>query len=157
RTAIQRAVPGAEPWLVSESVSRANSRLTQMDRMANLALILTLVVAGCGLAVAVAGGIIERKRPFALLRLAGMHLSELRRVALLEAAAPLLLIALASAVLGLGVSALIVDMAGGMSWQLPAAGYWLSLAGGLVVALGVAAATLPLLGRMTAPSAVRFE
>lgn len=157
RTAIQRAVPGAEPWLVSESVSRANSRLAQMDRLANLALALTLVVAGCGLAVAVAGGIIERKRPFALLRLAGMHLSELRRVAILEAAAPLLLIALASAVLGLAVSALIVQVAGDMTWKAPGAGYWLSLAGGLSVSLGVAAATLPLLGRTTAPSAVRFE
>jgi hypothetical protein len=34
---------------------------------------------------------------------------------------------------------------------------WFSLADGLVTALGVAAATLSLLGRTTAPSAVRFE
>jgi hypothetical protein len=86
-----------------------------------------------------------------------MHLAELRRVALLEAAAPLLLIALASALLGLATSGVIVGLAGGMPWRPPAVGYWLSLAGGLAVALGVAAATLPLLGRATAPSAVRFE
>lgn len=157
RTAIQRTVPGAESWLVSETVARANSRLTQLDRMADLALAVTLIVAGCGLAVAVAGGIIERKRPFALLRLAGMHLAELRRVALLEAAAPLLLIAVASAVLGLSVSALIVLIAGDVTWAPPSIGYWVSLAGGLTVAVAVAAATLPLLGRATAPSAVRFE
>jgi predicted lysophospholipase L1 biosynthesis ABC-type transport system permease subunit len=158
RTAIQRAVPGAVPRLGSEAATEASSRLTQVSRMVNLALTVTLVIAGCGLAVAVAGGIIERKRPFALLRLSGMHLAELRRVALLEAAAPLLLIALASALLGLATSGVIVGLAGGgMPWRPPPVGYWLSLAGGLAVALGVAAATLPLLGRATAPSAVRFE
>ncbi|HET6775732.1 MAG TPA: hypothetical protein VFH36_20640, partial [Acidimicrobiales bacterium] len=62
------------------------------------------------------------------------------------------------ALLGLATSGVIVGLAGGgMPWRPPAVGYWLSLAGGLAVALGVAAATLPLLGRATAPSAVRFE
>jgi hypothetical protein len=74
-----------------------------------------------------------------------------------EAAAPLLLIALASALLGLGVSATIVPLAGEAAWTLPSPWYWLSLTGGLALALGVAAAALPLLGRVTEPSAVRFE
>jgi hypothetical protein len=157
RTAMEHAVPGSDPWLGSEASVRDNSRILQLQRLANLALILSLVIAGCGLAVAVAGGIIERKRPFALLRLSGMRLAELQRVAMLEAAAPLVLIALASAVLGLGVSAVIVTVAGQIAWRLPTLGYWLSLAGGLSVALAVAAASLPLLARTTAPSAVRFE
>jgi hypothetical protein len=157
RTAIQRAVPGATPWLGAEADREANRQLIQLNRLTNLALALTLTIAGCSLAVAVAAGIIERKRPFALLRVAGMHLSELQRTALLEAAAPLLLIALASAMLGLGTSAVIVGVAGGVPWKMPTVGYWLSLTGGLVVALGVTAAALPLLGRTSAPSTVRFE
>jgi hypothetical protein len=158
RTAIQRALPGAMPRLGAEADAEANRKLVQLNRLANLALAVTLTIAGCSLAVAVAAGIIERKRPFSLLRLAGMHLAELRRAALLEAAAPLLLIALASAVLGLGTSAVIVGLtAGGVAWQPPSVGYWVSLAGGLALALGVAAAALPLLGRTTAPSTVRFE
>jgi hypothetical protein len=157
RTAIQHAVPGATPWLEAEADRDANRRLIQLNRLTNLALALTLTIAGCSLAVAVAAGIIERKRPFALLRVAGMHLSELQRTALLEAAAPLLLIALASAMLGLGTSAVIVGLAGGIPWKMPTVGYWLSLTGGLVVALGVVAAALPLLGRTSTPSAVRFE
>src|SRR4029453_6350544 len=131
--------------------------LIQLNRAANLALAVTLTIAGCSVAVAVAAGIIERKRPFALLRLRGMHLAELQRTALLEAAAPLVLIASASALLGLGTSAVIVSLAGGIPWKPPTLGYWLSLAGGLTVALGVAAGALPLLRRTTAPSAVRFE
>jgi hypothetical protein len=86
-----------------------------------------------------------------------MHLAELQRVAMLEAAAPLVLIALASAVLGLAVAALILQVAGGIPWKAPTVGYWASLAGGLTVALAVAGASLPLLGRATVPSEVRFE
>jgi FtsX-like permease family len=157
RTAIQRTVPGAATWLGAEQQQEGNRRMRQLERLANLALAITLVIAGCGLAVAVAAGIIERKRPFALLRLSGVHLGELQRVAFVEAAAPLLLIAGASAVLGLATSAVIVTIAGGASWVPPDPGYWLSLVGGLVLSLGVAAASLPLLGPTTAPSAVRFE
>jgi hypothetical protein len=157
RTAIQRSIPGAAPFLAAETEAESNRQLVQLNRLTNIALAVTLAIAGCSLAVAVAAGIIERKRPFALLRLSGMQLAELRRVALLEAAAPLLLIAVASAVLGLATSAVIVMLAGGIPWTPPTIGYWGSLAGGLVVALGVAAAALPLLGRTTAPSAVRFE
>ena len=97
------------------------------------------------------------ERPFALLRLSGMHLDELRRVALLEAAAPLLLIALASAALGLATAAVIAGVAGGIPWYPPSVGYWVALAGGLALALAVSAAALPLLARTTAPSATRFE
>jgi hypothetical protein len=157
RTALTRALPGTTTTLGSEVDARRNSRLTQLDHLADIALTASLLVAGCSLAVAVAGGIVERKRPFALLRLSGMHLRELQRVALLEAAAPLLLIALASALLGLAVSAVIVPLAADAPWALPTIGYWASLAGGLGVAVGIAAAALPLLGPTTAPSAVRFE
>lgn len=159
RTAIARAAPGTVPLLGAELDAAAARQLVQLNRLANLALAVTLTIAGCSLAVAVAAGIIERKRPFALLRLAGMHLAELQRTALLEAGGPLVLIALASAVLGLATSAVIVGVAaGGMAlWEPPTAGYWLSLAGGLTLALAVAAAALPLLRRTTAPSAARFE
>jgi predicted lysophospholipase L1 biosynthesis ABC-type transport system permease subunit len=157
RTAVQRKLPATTPWLGAELEADSNRQLIQLNRLANLALAITLSIAGCSLAVAVAAGIIERKRPFALLRLSGMQLGELQRTALLEAAAPLVLIAVASAVLGLATSAIVVGIAGGIPWKLPTIGYWGSLAGGLTVALGVTAATLPLLGRVTAPSAVRFE
>lgn len=157
RTAIVHALPGAVPRLGAEQDAEADRELVQLNRLVNLALALTLTIAGCSLAVAVAAGIIERKRPFSLLRLAGMRLAELQRTAMIEAAAPLLLIALASAVLGLATSAVIVGVGGGIVWELPSIGYWVGLGAGLALALGVAAVTLPLLGRTTAPSTVRFE
>jgi hypothetical protein len=157
RTAIVRALPGAIPQLGAEQDAEADRKIVQLNRVVNLALGLTLAIAGCSLAVAVAAGIIERKRPFSLLRLAGMRLAELQRTALIEAAAPLLLVALASAGLGLATSAVIVGIGGGIVWELPSIGYWVGLGAGLALALAVAAATLPLLGRTTAPSTARFE
>jgi hypothetical protein len=157
RTRIQRLVPASDTWLGSEIVARDNVRVDELGRAGDLALAISLFIAGCSLAVAVAGGIVERKRPFALLRLAGMRIGELRQVALAEAVAPLLLIASASAALGLAASAAIVDIAGHADWALPSVGYWASLVAGIVLAIGVAAVTLPLLDRATAPSVVRFE
>ncbi len=157
RTAIQQTVPGTTTWLGAEQTDQSNRRLGQIERLTQIALAIVLVVAGCSLAVAVAGGIIERARPFGLLRLSGVRIGELRQVAMLEAAAPLLLMASASAALGLSASAAMVALTGNISWTPPTAGYWISLAGGLAAALAIAAATLPLLDRATSPDAVRFE
>jgi hypothetical protein len=105
-----------------------------------------------------AGTILERKRPFALLRLAGTRLSDLRRVVLAEAAAPLLVVAAASVGLGLLVACLALAAGGATrDFALPGPSYWLALVGGLGVALGVVLATLPLLNRLTALDSARFE
>ena len=50
---------------------------------------LTLIVAGCSLAVSVAGSMLDRKRPFTLLRLSGTPVKTLTRAVLLESLAPL--------------------------------------------------------------------
>ena len=56
---------------------------------APIVIIVSLVSAGCGLAVSIVGGLTERRRPFSLLRLAGVPLGLLRRVVLLESLVPL--------------------------------------------------------------------
>jgi hypothetical protein len=129
-----------------------------MQRVSNIGLSGTLVIAGCSLAVAVAGAIVERKQPFALLRLTGTRLSDLRRIVLAEAAAPLLTVATASVALGLGVAVLILATGGGdQQFAMPGLNYWLALVGGIGVALLVVLATLPLLNRLTALDSARFE
>ena len=128
------------------------------ERVSNIALAVTLVIAGCSLAVAVAGAIVERRRSFAQLRLAGTRLSDLRRVVMAEAAAPLLMVAGASVALGLAVARLVLAASGGgQPFVVPGAGYWVALAGGLALALLVVLGTLPLLSRLTALDSARFE
>jgi cell division protein FtsX len=158
RTQLERDLPGSRAVTQADldAEDQATARTTQ--RVSDIALAVTLVIAGCSLAVAVAGSIVERRQPFALLRLAGTRLPDLRRVVLVEAAAPLLMVAVATAGLGLAVTA--VALAADSTappFTLPSFGYWMSLAGGLAVALGVVAATLPLLSRLTSPESVRFE
>jgi predicted lysophospholipase L1 biosynthesis ABC-type transport system permease subunit len=130
---------------------------SHLSPLADLAMLVILLLAGCSLAVAVSGSLVERRQPFALLRLAGMQVSELRRIVLIEAAAPLVLVATVSAGLGLAASAAIVALAGA-AYHPPPWPYFAALAAGLAAAVAVAvASTLPLLGRLTLLRAARFE
>ena len=70
-------------------------------RLANVVVLASLVLAGLSLAVNVAGGLAERRRPFSVLRLTGVPLSMLRRVVALESATPLLTAALVAVGAGL--------------------------------------------------------
>lgn len=161
RTRLQAGVPGSQAVTRADIDADSQRELRTVQRVSNLGLAVTLVIAGCSLAVAVAGAIVERKQPFALLRLTGVRLAELRRMVLAEAAAPLLVVAAASAGLGLAVAALVLAAGnsggGGRPFVLPGLDYWLALAGGLAVAMGVVLATLPLLDRLTALDSARFE
>lgn len=158
RTLLQNAVPGT-PALTGRDIEADRQReVRTMQRVSDIGLSVTLVIAGCSLAVAVAGAIVERQQPFTLLRLAGTRLSDLRRMVLAEAAAPLLMVAAASVGLGLAVAALVLATANGnQQFVLPGLGYWVGLVGGLGVALLVVLATLPLLNRLTSLDSARFE
>lgn len=159
RTELERGIPGTAAMTGADLDAETQGEFRTMQRVSNIALSITLVIAGCSLAVAVAGAIVERKQPFALLRLTGTRLSDLRRMVLAEAAAPLLMVAAASVGLGLLVSALVVATGsrGNLPFVLPGLGYWLSLAGGLTLALLVVLATMPLLTRLTNLDSARFE
>ena len=130
-----------------------------LQRLVDVAIGITLLVAGCSLAIAVAGGLVERRRPFGLLRVAGLPLSVLDKVVLLESAAPLVAVAAISAIAGFGVAAsLIVAVAShGTVVKLPGDAFYLTIGIGLVTALFIVGATLPLLNRMTQPENARFE
>ena len=124
------------------------------------AVALTLIVAGCSLAVAVGGGLVDRKRPFTLLRVSGTQVGVLSRVVLLEAAVPL-----AGRHRGGGRDRL-RDVGPGVrparagrhrDPAARAATTTRSWASAWPIAFGVITVTLPLLRRMTAPGNVRFE
>lgn len=158
RTRLEVALPGTAAITGSDFSADQNWQVHNIAQMSNVALLLTLLIAGCSLSVSVAGGLVERKRPFALLRLAGMPLRQLHRVVLAEAAAPLLVVAAVSAALGFAVDAILLAAIGNdTTFRLPTIGYWAALAGGLAFALVVVGATLPLLDRLTSLETARFE
>jgi hypothetical protein len=125
--------------------------------MTDVVVLASLVIAGCSLAVSVTAGVSERKRPFSLLRLTGVSLGMLRRVVALEAAIPLLVIALVSTGAGFLASELFLRSELGLSLRPPGAAYYAVVLAGLVISLGVIGSTLPLLERITGPETARNE
>jgi hypothetical protein len=130
-----------------------------LERLVYLAVALTLLVAGCSLAVVAGGGLVERKRPFTLMRVSGTPLATLYRVVLTEALLPLIAATLAAAGIAYGISVLTVKKMAPAGTPTPVLGhvYYLTMGAGLVASVLVILVTLPLLGRITGPGTVRFE
>jgi len=154
--------PGAAatpPRTFGEAVAIRSARVEVMQRLIYFAVTLTILVAGCSLAVSIGGGLVDRKRPFTLLRVGGTPLGTLYRVVLLEAILPLVGGAVAAAALAYGMSVLAILRIAPAGTPLPplAGTYYATIGIGLALALAVIAITLPLLGRMTTPASARFE
>ena len=156
------AGPGAAatpPRTYGEAVAIRSRRAEAAQRLFDLAVTLTVVVAGCSLAVSVGGGLVDRKRSFTLLRVGGTPLGTLSRVVLLEAVLPLAAAVVAAAGIAYGMSVLAVLRLAPPGTPVPALNgtYWATMGAGLALALAAICVTLPLLGRMTTPASVRFE
>jgi hypothetical protein len=126
-------------------------------QLANVVVVAGLVIAGCSLAAGVAGGLSDRKRPFSMLRLAGAPLGLLRRVVVLESSVPLLTAAAVAVGAGLVAAHLFLTAQMDDALEPPGLSFYLTVAAGLAVSLGIIAATMPLLRRMTGPAAARSE
>ena len=96
------------PRTFGETLQIRTARAALAANLAYAMVALTLVVAGCSLAVAVGGGLVDRKRPFTLLRVSGTQAGVLSRVVLLEAAVPLLAATILAAAIAYGTSVLAV-------------------------------------------------
>jgi hypothetical protein len=131
----------------------------EIQRVVTLVAALTMLIAGSSLAVAVASGLVERKRPFTLLRVSGTTTGVLYRTVLLETVLPLLTATLVAFGVGLLLAYPIARALAPSRHAavLPGAGYYLVLGAGLAVALALIGACLPILGRLTATRNVRFE
>jgi predicted lysophospholipase L1 biosynthesis ABC-type transport system permease subunit len=145
------------PSSIGDLVASSNSKDSAYQQLANVVILVSLPIAGCTLAAAVAAGLADRKRPFSLLRLTGARLATLRRVVALESAVPLLAVAAVAIGTGFGAAAMFAAEAQQHSMVAPGAAYYLLTAGGILVSLGIIAATFPLLARITGPEAARNE
>jgi hypothetical protein len=160
RTVLERQYPETlayAPETVAEVKTRGSRELDDYRRLANVVLLASLPIAGCSLAVSVAGGLAERRRPFSLLRLTGVPLALLRRVVSLETAVPLLASVVVSVAAGLGAAGLFLKAQLHQTLQAPTAQYFLFVSGGIVTSLAIVASTLPLLARITGPDTARNE
>jgi hypothetical protein len=154
-----RAYPTAvnAPSTIGDLVAQDNSKNNDYQQLANVVILISLPIAGCTLATGIAAGLADRKRPFSLLRLTGARLATLRRVVALEGAVPLLSVAAVAIGTGFAGAAMFATEAQQHPMVAPGAAYYLLTAAGIIVSLGIIAATFPLLARITGPEVARNE
>ena len=160
RTVLENAYPtgtGSPPQTLGEDTATDNAGDNAFQQLADVVILTSLTIAGCTLAVSVAGGLADRKRPFSLLRLTGARLAMLRHVIILESAVPLLAVAAVAIGTGFGASAMYATMEMKLSLVSPGTAYYVLIAAGIVLALGLILATFPLLRRITGPETARSE
>jgi hypothetical protein len=158
RTTLQLAHPMLySPYSDVEFQAEAARVYEGWKRLANVVTLASLAIAGCSLAVSVAGGLSERKRPFSMLRLTGVSLGTLRRVVALESVTPLLIASVVALGAGLLAAHLFLTAQMELSLSPPAISFYVIVVGGLAAALAVIASTMPLLRRITGPEAARNE
>jgi hypothetical protein len=154
RTLAATAVPSARTETDGELAARTADEFAWVDGVLPPAMAFVLLVAACSLTVATVSGLMERRRPFALLRASGVRLGELRRVALLETGLPLVITTLG----GMGTAMLVMYMiTPSGEWGLPGARFLAGLGLALVAALAVSSLALPLLDVATRHDSARFE
>jgi FtsX-like permease family len=142
---------------LSDIVAQDHSQNSDYQQLANVVILISLPIAGCTLAAGIAAGLADRKRPFSMLRLTGARLATLRRVVALEGAVPLLSVAAVAIGTGFAGAAMFATEAQQHPMVAPGAAYYLLTAAGIIVSLGIIAATFPLLARITGPEIARNE
>jgi hypothetical protein len=152
------AYPGAgTPFTIGDIIAQHNSKDNDYQQLANVVILVSLPIAGCTLAAGIAGGLADRKRPFSLLRLTGARLATLRRVVALEGAVPLLSAAAVAIGAGFAGADMFASEAQNHPMVVPGLAYYLLTVGGIIVSLGIIAATFPLLARITGPEVARND
>jgi len=158
RTVLERAFPFQGTPVAVDAFDPSTARLlTMIQDMTDVVIVASLIIAACSLAVNIAAGLGERKRPFSLLRLTGVPTALLHRVVALESALPLFLVAAVSIVVGLVSAALYLHSQVAIAFSIPGITYWATVVGGLVASLAIIASTFPLLNRITGPEVARNE
>ena len=151
----------AEPETFGEIAQIRNQDDNNAETVVLAIVALTLLMAACSLAVTVGGGIVERRRPFTLLRLSGTPSATLYRVVVLESVLPLVSASLVAAATGIGVAIPLVKALPALRNELsvahPGTVYYFAMGAGLLVALMVISSALPLISRVTQPNSARFE
>lgn len=156
RTLVQERVPSGSVSTRQSTYEGFSSDVRRLYRVLTIATAGVFGVAALGLVVALATGLLERRRPFALLRASGTPLRTLRCTVFLEASTPLAAMAVLSAALGVLVGRWTVT-SGGQSHQLPWLGLTPPVAAGLTVSVLLISCAMPLVRRATNLEETRFE
>jgi hypothetical protein len=161
--AIQTAPYGLSRTADDWTAARFAGSATGFATFFQYAMLFVILVAACSLTVSVIATLVERRRPFALLRASGMPLRQLRHMAFLETALPLVVTAVASvgiplaslAVVNLVYSLASLDSPPLFAW--PSGSFFASAGIGLAVAVATSLLSWPIMDEVTRHDSVRYE
>lgn len=136
--------------------SNLETLFADLSRIISVAALLVLLMGAVGFTAGIIGGLLERRRPFALLRATGMRIGELRWVVLLETSVTMVVTSTAGVGLGLALAYTDSTRDGGV-WSWPAIEVFGYAGAGVLAALIFSTFALPLLGAMTRHDAIRYE
>lgn len=156
RSTIIRAVPVSTVATREDSYDGYNESVRNFYWLLTTGTTIVFVVAAAGLVIAMLVGLVERRRPLTLLRATGADVHILRGTLLLEAMAPLTIMAVLSAVAGAGIGVYISTPEGG-SPRIPWAQLLLPVTGGLALALLVVALATLMVRHFIDTTRTRFE
>jgi hypothetical protein len=156
RTRAANLVPNALIHTQEDRIDTDALFFDSLEQLQRLVWSFVLFVAACSLTVGMLAGIIERRRPFALLRASGLRLGELRQVVFLETAAAMLVTAAVGVGLGMA-SSYTLTVFGNMTWTWPDAGVFSMVGIGVLAATLLSTLALPLLDAATRYDAIRYE
>jgi hypothetical protein len=128
--------------------------VTGLETVLPYVMVFVLLVAACSLTIAVINGLLERRRPFALLRASGVRLGELRGIVMLEIGIPLAFSTVAA--VGLAMLEMVVAFPRN-EWVLPSGSFLAGLGVGALAAFVVSLIALPFMNIATRHDSVRFE
>ncbi|GFJ93934.1 hypothetical protein Prum_075760 [Phytohabitans rumicis] len=154
RTLAAVAVPLSRNKTSEDLTAEPLLDLTLFASVLPYATVFILLFTACSLTVSVIAGILERRRPFALLRASGVRIGELRRIVLLETGAPLALTVLFGVGLATVQSLATIPP---KDWILPSGEFFAGLGVGVLAAFAVSLTALPFMDTATRLDTVRFE
>jgi len=158
RTALEVAFPNQGPAATLGEINANTTRsVTELQQLTKVVILVSLVIAGCSLAVGVTTSVNDRKRPFSLLRLGGLPVRAVRRVVALETVVPLVVVSALAAGTGFLTAGLFLRSQLGETLRPPAFNYYVIVIGGLIACLAIIGSTLPLIERITGPDTARNE
>jgi hypothetical protein len=154
----QWATNAVGPMTFGEVAALRQAMLRAAQQMILFGVGLTLFVAGCSITVATAGSLVERKRPFTLLRLTGTPMAVLRRMVFLESALPLVTVSVLAGLAAYGMALIAVrSLAPHTDMVFPVAAYTVTAGAVVVGALAMILGSMTFLSRTTRSESMRFE
>ena len=156
RTQVANLVPNALVHSNRDLRDRNEFFPTDVARLASIGCLFMLLVGALALTAGMIAGLLERRRPFALLRASGVRIGELRRVVFLETAATMVFTSVLGVGIGLVLSYISMSRDGG-DWTWPGLIVYAYVGSGILAVLLFSALALPLLGATTRHESVRYE